>query len=303
MSTTRRIGLSAALAAVLLAVSAAPSPALAAGRSGFYGGGAVRDFLQFVSLQVAPGGRLSAHATLVTMCAPRFGDKLTETVYVRNGRLSAAGAYSDTTSFSDEIEPGVSLVGGLRAQGTVSFSARVLAGGVARGAVRVRSTYTDPNTGAEVARCDTGRIPWQARRPAPDAGTGRTVRQPGTSRGITGQEEPFLMRVARDGRLVRRAGMTVRVGCPSGRGLPLDVVAHRVRIRGGRFGAAGDFTRPFTYPDGDQVVERYTWEFRGHFARRGARGSFELHGTVHRRSDGAHVGSCDTGAIAWRAAR
>jgi hypothetical protein len=302
VSTTRRIALTAALAAVLLAASAAPSPALAPGRSGLYGGGAVRDFLQFVSLRVAPGGRLSAHATLVTKCAPRFGDKLTETVYVRNGRLSAAGAYSDTTSFTDEIEPGVSLVGGLRAQGTVSFSARVLAGGVARGALRVRSTYSDPATGAEVALCDTGRIPWQARRPSPDAGTGRTARQPGTSRGTTGQKEPFLMKVARDGRLVRRAGMTVSVGCPSGMGLPLDVVAHRVRIRRGRFGAAGDFRRPFTYPDGDRVVEHYTWEFRGRFGSRGARGTFQLQGTVHRRSDGAQVGSCDTGAIAWRAA-
>jgi hypothetical protein len=97
--------------------------------------------------------------------------------------------------------------------------------------------------------------------------------------------------------------MTVRVGCPSGIGLPLDVVAHRLRVRRGRFGATDDFRREFTYPDGTPVVERYTWELRGRFGRRGARGSFALHGTMHRRSDGEQIGSCDTGAVAWKAAR
>lgn len=203
---------------------------------------------------------MTAHATLVTKCAPRFGDELTESVSVRSVPLSEDGHYSATTSFSDELEPGVPTVGGLRAEGTIAFSARVLSGGVARGAVRVRSTYSDPATGAELAQCDTGRIAWAARRPAPDAG--RRALQPGTHRGTTGQDEPFLMRVTRDGRFVRRAGLTVRVGCPSGIGLPLDVVAHRVRVRRGRFGAADEFRRPFTYPDGDQVVEQYSWQLR-----------------------------------------
>ena len=272
------------------------------GRSGLYGGGAVRDYLQFVSVRVLPGGRFTAHATLVTSCAPRFGDALTESVSVRNARLSDDGGYSATTSFSDELEPGVPTVGGLRAAGTIDFSVRVLAGGRARGAVRVRSTYTDPSTGAEVSRCDTGRIPWALRRPAPDAGSGRAAPRPRTYFGTTGQDEPFLMRIARSRRLVQRAGMTVRVGCPSGIGLPLDVVAHLVRIRHGRFGAIDEFERRYTYPDGSQVVERYSWKLRGRFGRGGARGSFELHGDVHRRSDGERIGSCDTGALRWRAA-
>jgi hypothetical protein len=108
------------------------------------------------------------------------------------------------------------------------------------------------------------------------------------------------MRVSRGGRLVRRAGMTVRVGCPSGIGLPLDVVAHRVRVRRGRFGATDEFQRPFTYPDGTQVTERYSWKLRGRFGRRGARGTFEMHGVVTRRSNGERLGSCDTGAVVWR---
>ena len=262
----------------------------------------MRDFLQFVSLRVLPGGSFSARATLVTNCSPRFGDALSEKVAVRNVRLSDDGRYSDTSSFSDQLAPGVPTVGGLRAKGTIDLSVRVLAGGRARGMVRVRTVYTDPATGAEISRCDTSRIPWALRRPAPDSGSGRAAApRPRTYRGTTSQDEPFLMRVGRSRRLVQRAGMTVRVGCPSGIGLPLDVVAHLVRIRRGRFAATDEFERPYTYPDGSEVVERYSWKLRGRFGRSGARGTFELHGDVHRRSDNERIGSCDTGAIAWRA--
>ena len=302
MSRALLIALSATLAAAAAASFAPPAgAALPPGRSGLYGGGAVRDYLHFVSVRVLPGGGLSAHATLVTSCAPRFGDALTESVSVRNVRLSDDGRYSGTSSFTDELEPGVPRVGGLRAQGTIDFSTRVLDGGWARGIVRVRTIYTDPASGAELSRCDTGGIRWAARRPAPDAGSGRRAPKPRTYRGTTSQDEPFLMRVTRRGRLVQRAGMTVRVGCPSGIGLPLDVVAHLVRVRRGRFGATDAFERPYTYPDGSAVVERYSWKLRGRFGRRGARGTFELHGDVRRRSDGERIGSCDTGRVDWRA--
>ena len=283
-------------------VSGAAASALAPGRSGLYGGGAVRDFLQFVAVKVLPGGGFSAHATLVTKCAPRFGDELTESVSLRNARLSQARRYGETTSFSDELEPGVPLVGRLHTEGTIRFGVRVLAGGLARGDVRVQSTYSDPDTGREVSRCDTGRIFWNARRPAPGAGLGRPALQPGIHRGTTGQGEPFLMRVIRGGRFVARAGMTVQVGCPSGIGLPLDVVAHRLRVRRGRFGAADGFRRGFTYPSGERVVEHYSWQLQGRFGASGVRGTFNMHGVVRSRS-GERVGSCDTGTIAWRASR
>jgi hypothetical protein len=298
----RKLWLLLLLGAVVLA-SAPPATALPAGRSGLYGGGAVRDYLQFVSVGVRPDGRLTAHATLVTSCSPRFGDSLTETVSVRDARVSPGGSYSARTSFEDDLAPGVPTVGGLRARGTIAFSARVLAGGRAAGAIRVRSVYSDPRTGEEVSRCDTGRIGWVARRPLPDAGEGRVSLQPGTHRGTTEQDQPFLMRVTEDGRLVRRAGLTVRVGCPSGTGLPLDVVAHRARVRRGRFGAGDDFRRPYTYPDGTRVVEHYSWAMRGRFGERGAHGSFELRGVVRQRSDGRKLGSCSTGPLAWRAVR
>jgi hypothetical protein len=170
----RRSCLTAAIAAVALtsAIPASASAALPPGRSGFYGGGAVSDYLQFVSLRVQPGGGLAAHATLVTRCAPRFGDRLTENVSVTSARLDDSGRYSAVTPFSHAVEPGVPGIGGLRAEGTIAFSARVLAGGGARGEIRVLSAV----------------------------------------------------------------------------GLPLDVVAHRARVRRGRFAVAGDFRRPFTLP-------------------------------------------------------
>jgi hypothetical protein len=302
MRGRRATALLAALAAAACA-TAAPAAGAPAGRTGLYGGGAVDDYLQFVSVRVLPNARFRAHATLVTSCAPRFGDTLTESVSVRAARLTDGSAYSATTSFSDDLEPGLQDVGGLHAEGTIAFSVRVLRAGVARGVVRVRSTYTDPATGAEIARCDTGRIRWFARRPPDGAGDGKAPRRAGTQRGTTDQAEPFLMRLTRRGRFVERAGMTVRIGCPSGIGLPLDVVAHRVHVRRGRFGAADGFERAFTYPDGTRVAEHYSWELRGRLGKSGARGTFQMHGVVRRESDGEAVDSCDTGPVAWRAVR
>jgi hypothetical protein len=301
-----RAWLTVILAAAVCAAGAAPAAALSAAAlpartAGTYGGGAVGDYLQFVSLRVQPDRRFAAHATLVTSCAPRFGDSLSESVDVRGARLAEDGRYSATTSFSDELVTGIPGIGGLHAEGTIAFSVRVLPGGVARGLVRVRTTYSDPSSGRVISRCDTGRIAWAARRPSPLAGAGGAHAGPGTERGTTSQDEPFLMRVTRRGRVVDRAGLTVRVGCPSAIGLALDVVAHGLRVRRGRFGATGRFRRSYTYPDGREVVEHYGWELRGRFGRRGARGTFELRGVVRRRSNGERVGSCESGPIAWRA--
>ena len=296
----------AAAVAVLLALSglvAVPAGALPPGRSGLYGGGGVGDYMQFASVRVLPGGTLTAHATLVTRCSPRFGDQLTESITVREVQLGEAGRYSATTSFTDRADPGVPLTGGMYAEGTITFSARVLARGVARGTARVRTAYSRSQGGPVVSRCDTGSITWTARRPPAGTGTGRATLQPGTHRGTTDQGEPFLMRVTDRGRLVRRAGLTAQVDCGSAIGLPLDVVAQRVRVRRGRFGAAGRFTRPYTGSDGERVLEHYRWELHGRFGRQGARGTFELTGVVRRRTDGERIDSCTTGEIGWRAVR
>jgi hypothetical protein len=292
-----------ALASGAPAAAAAEPYALPPARTGLYGGGAVRDYLHFVSLRVRPDGGLTAQATLVTRCAPRFGDHLTEDVSVRGVTLDGDGRYTRATSFTDRVDPGVPLTGGLYARGMISVAARVGANGLARGTVRVRTIYSRRADGPAVSRCDTGSILWTARRPAADAGTGRVRLQPGVHRGTTAQDEPFLMRVTGGGGLVRRAGLAVLVGCRSAVGLPFDVVARNMRVRHGAFGAAGHFARPFTDPHGRRVIERYGWVLRGRFGSRGARGTFELDGVVRRRGDGKRLGSCGTGEIAWRASR
>jgi hypothetical protein len=135
------------MAATVVCAAALPAPTAAAippGRAGLYGGGAVRDYMHFVSLRVQRDGRFSSQATLVTKCTPRFGDTLTESVSVRDQRLSSTGRFSATTTFSDVIAPGIPSVGGLRAEGTIASSIEVRRGGVARGVVRVMTTYSDP---------------------------------------------------------------------------------------------------------------------------------------------------------------
>jgi hypothetical protein len=303
MRAVRSVGLACATAAVLAAALPAPAAAIPPGRAGLYGGGLVRDYMHFVSVRVQRDGRASTRALLVTNCSPRFGDALTESLFEPNQELSPRGRRSATYSFSDLVDPGVATVGGLRADGTVASSVEVRRAGVARGVLRVRTTYSDPNTGKELTRCDTGRVPWAARRPPADAGSGHARVRPGTLRGTTSQDQAFLMRVTDRGRLVRRAGLSVRASCPSAVGLALDVVAHRVEVERGRFGARDRFRRSFTMPDGTELVESYSWTLRGRFGEVGARGGFRMRGTVRRRSDGERTGFCDTGRIAWRAVR
>jgi hypothetical protein len=303
----RRISLSAALVVAALA-SAAPAQAgtpyeLPPARSGVYGGGALLDYLHFVALRVASDGTLTTDAKLVTKCAPKYGDELTESISVKKVQLDASGGYSATTSFSDRVDRGVPLTGGLFAKGTILFSAHVGVDGLARGTARVRTRYSRSEGGAAVSTCDTGSIRWTARRPAADAGRGRSRLQPGTHRGTTADDEPFLMRVTRRGRLVRRAGLTVHVDCPSVTGMALDVVAQRVSVRRGAFSKAGGFELPYTYRNGMRVLERYRWVLHGRFGSRGARGTFALNGVVRRRSNGRPVTSCATGTVAWRASR
>jgi len=283
--------------------SAGPEYPLSPGLQGVYGGGALRDYLHFVSLHVHRGGGLTADATLVTKCAARFGDQLTETISVRDVQLDATGRHSATTSFSERVRRGVPMTGGLFAKGTISFSVHVGDEGLARGTARVRTRYSRTERGPAVSTCDTGSIRWTARRPAVDAGRGRSRLQPGVHRGTTADDEPFLMRVTRGGRLVRRAGLTVHVDCPSSDGMPLDVVAQRARVRHGAFRARGRFEFSYTNRNGRPRVDRYVWVLTGRFGSRGARGTFGLDGVVRRGSDGKRVGFCSTGEIAWRASR
>jgi hypothetical protein len=313
----RRLTIALALAATACvpgdAAATPPVPVTPAGAGlvpGLYGGGALREFVHFVSLRVGRDGHtFDASATLVTSCGPRFGDGLTESIEVDGGDLSDAGRYSASTPFDDRVDPGVPGIGELQAAGSADLTVHVLPGGTASGTARVRTVYRDPATGAEVSRCDTGIVRWRTLVPArsgvPARGgaRGRRTPRPGVLLGTTAQGAPFLMNVAR-GREVQRAGMTFTVSCPSTNGLPLDVVAQAVRISAnGRFEESGGFQRSFTLPDGTAVREAYTWELGGRFGAEGAAGTFRVSGVVRRASDNARIGGCDTGRNGWRASR
>jgi hypothetical protein len=251
---------------------------------GVYGGGALRDHVHFVSFRLSRSRRsFDAHATLVTSCAPRFRDGLTEAIAIEGGSLSGGGRYSGSTPFADLVDAGVPDIGGLRAEGTADLSLHVRAGGTATGTARVRTVYRDPATGAEVSRCDTGAIRWVARVPMRRAGRGRPRPQPGVHFGTTAQGAPFLMKVARRGRSIQRAGMTFTVSCPSANRLPLEIVAQRLPVSAeGRFQEAGTFERSFTLADGTPVRESYAWALSGRLGVEGAAGSFRVSGVVRR---------------------
>jgi hypothetical protein len=303
------------IAAALAVTACVPGEAAATARTdaagvgrvpGLYGGGALlRDFVHFVSLRVGRDGRsFDARATLVTSCAPRFGDGLTESIEVDDGSLAAGGRYRASTPFDDGVAPGVPGIGGLRAVGAADLTVQVRSGGTASGTARVRTVYSDPATGAEVSRCDTGVIPWVTRVPARGGERGRSRPRPGVLLGTTAQDAPFLMKVARRGRAIQRAGMTFTASCPSTNGLPLELVAQGVRIsENGRFEETGSFERGFTLADGTAVREAYTWVLRGRFGGEGAAGSFRVSGVVRLASDDTKVGGCDTGRNPWRASR
>lgn len=305
------------VATTLVAIAALPAEAAAAPKEagasvrpagpepGLYGGGALREFVHFVSLRIGRGGRsFDARATLVTNCAPRFGDGLTESIEVDGGSLSGDGRYSASTPFDDLVDAGVPDIGGLRAVGTADLTVQVRPGGTASGTARVRTVYRDPATGTKVSSCDTGAIPWVTRLPARGAAGGRSRARPGVLFGATAQGAPFLMKVARRGRAIQRAGMTFTVSCPSTNELPLELVAQHVRVSAnGRFEDGGSFERSFTLADGTAVREVYTWALAGRFGAEGAAGSFRVSGVVRRASDDVRLSACDTGRNPWRASR
>lgn len=286
--------------------------------SGLYLGGSSGRFVQLFSLRLnARGTRATQRATLVVRCNgdPSIRsvlDNLTlAQIPVSDGRADGSG------SIDEQIPASVPAVGGLAREGLVTYRIRVGSGGRAAGVLRSRFRLTDPSTGSTRARCDTGRVRWSARIVARDAGRGDPAPAPGSGYfGATAQKLPFVLDVLPGGVAVRPAGMAFRAGCPSLRGLPLDLASNRrmpisrVKRRGrragaagGRFGSAGRFTRRYFSDLLGQVTETYRWRLRGRFGAEGAAGTWRVDGTVVRDADGARVGRCTTGRNRWRAVR
>lgn len=295
--------------ALCVALAAAQPASAGTGATGaqlvptVYGGGAFGRYVQFVSVRLDPSGaRADQFATLTTRCG-RFGAPLFDNVRLTNLPV-AGGRFAGLSRFSETIPVGIPKIGGLARTGTITARSRLGSRGRVTGVIRVQFTLIDPASGDRRASCDTGAIRWTGRVPPARAGRGRPRAPRATSyRGLTVQEQPFVLRTARRGHSVDRAGMTMVVACPSTQGRPLDLVASRMRISHGRFGARRGFRRSFTSPLFGPVRESYSWRLRGRFGSRGAAGTWRVRGVVRRVADNLRVGQCDTGPNRWSGGR
>lgn len=297
------------VAAVLGLAAAAPSaqaqdeerPTPVDARSGIYGGGQLGATGQFVKLTLGRG-RLEAtqRATLTTRCGG-FGAPLVENIRIAPIEVPEDGEYVIESEFSETIPPEVPRVGGLERTGLITGRTRIGRRGGAAGTMRSRFLLRDPSTGEVRARCGTGLIRFNIRIPG-SADRGRPRPRRGASYfGLTGQRQPFLLRVGRGGRTIGSAGMSYSVGCASAVGRSLQITARALAIRRGRFDKRGQFDREYVGPDGVVVRESYRWRLAGRFGTGGATGLWRVIGVARRTDTGELVQECDTQRNRWRA--
>lgn len=279
-----------------------PTPADA--RAGVYGGGQLGRTGQFVKVNLGRG-RLEAsqRATLTTRCSG-FGAPLVENIRIAPIEVPEGGEYVIESEFNETIPPEVPRVGGLERTGLITGRTRLGPRGGASGTMRSRYLLRDPSTGEVRARCGTGLVRFNIRIPGrPDRGRPRP-RRSASYFGLTGQRQPFLLRVAPGGRQIGVAGMAYGVSCASAVGRPLQISARRIAIRrGGRFDKRGNFVREYVGSDGVVVRESYRWRFAGRFGSSGATGLWRVIGVARRSDTGAVVQECDTDRNRWRARR
>lgn len=279
-----------------------PKPAKA--RPGLYGGGQLGRSGQFVKVRLNRG-RLEAaqRATLTSRCRG-FGAPLVENIRITPIEVAEDGEYVIESEFNELIPPQVPRIGGLERTGLLTGRTRIGRRGAAAGTIRSRFVLRDPVTDRVRARCGTGLVRFGARIPGRGAGRGQARPRRGDSYfGLTGQRQPFLLRVARGGGAVASAGMAYRVGCGSALGRPLQITAQRIRIRGGRFERRGRFVREYGTPGVLVVRESYRWRLVGRFGADGAAGFWRVIGVARRTDTGERLESCDTKRNRWRARR
>ncbi|HEX8205139.1 MAG TPA: hypothetical protein VF587_03670 [Solirubrobacteraceae bacterium] len=283
----RRLVLFAAGTALLLAV---PAAVPAAGvKAGSYTGGALREQPALAYVLVKPGAdELDAlvHARaecegydLPLQATASFRD----VAFDEDGVVAARKAIADTAVGPDGRQA--------REEGEATLDLALAPDGTADGFFRLRSTFTDVQTGEQVAQCDTGVVEFSVAGVPKTAGEGR-ARKPkrgGTYLGVV-NAYPLVADVRRSGRIEEMAFL-YRSRCQN---LQRIVFVPTITpSRKGAFRVRGTqqlFTR-------EGSVESVTFRMTGRYGRDGGlRGTLRVQGEL----DGA---SCDTGALAWRAAR
>ena len=282
----RRPILLAAGTALLLAVPAAVPAADV--RSGSYTGGSLREQPALAYLLVAPDGEsLDALVHARAEC-DGYPLPLQATASFRDAALGEDGTATATKQIADtavgpEGEPA-------RENGEATLTVSVDADGTAEGTFRLRSTFTDAQSGEQVAHCDTGVVPFRVMGVPRSAGEGRArkPRRAATFLGVV-NAYPLVADVRRSGRIDSMAFL-YKSRC---QGLQRIVFVPSITpSRRGAFRVRGTqqlFTR-------DGSVERVVFRMTGRYGRDGGlRGTLRVQGEL----DGEE---CDTGEMRWRAA-
>jgi hypothetical protein len=158
----------------------------------------------------------------------------------------------------------------------------------ASGRLKATVSILDSATAAEVATCDTGSLKWSASRAAGRIYGGKTT-----------QDEPVVVRLDRK----RRKVADILVGWQTSTCQPPDfymAIGDRftnLSIRSNRFGEA--FESSYPMDGGGQMA--FAYDVAGTVSRRSIRGTLRV---TLKRADAAGTTdlTCDSGAIAWRAA-
>ncbi len=281
---------------LLIVTTALATPAAAAAvrepTPGPYHGGGLPETGPVLSyLRLAANGRTFEAALTLRATCDAYPVPLQARVAVTDGRLEEDG----TATVVRRIEGDVTGPDGrpAREDGESTVTVRFLPGGRASGTVRLASTFTDAESGQEVARCDTGTLSFRNRiiprvRPR---GTPRIAREGTVLVGVAGVQ-PIVTRVGEDGDLDGLA-FVYRSACQprsDGRGTRRVVFVPEFRVRqDGSFHVRA--TQQLFTPGG---VEQVRIDLRGRYVAGGAiLGSVRLRGEL-TRDDGEAVLTCDS---------
>jgi hypothetical protein len=219
--------------------------------------------------------------------------------------LQATVAFTDraldgdgTATFTKPVTDRATGPGGrpARENGEASVMLEVAPDGRASGVMRLRSTFTDLETGEQVAACDTGAVAFDVVAVRPSAGEGRArrPRRGGTYLGVAGGG-PLVADVRRNGTIDRMAFL-YSSPCLRRAGLAAQRIVFVPRITPGRKGAFRVRGTQQLFV-GDGRSENVVFRMTGRYGRDGG-----LRGTV--RVEGELGGdTCDTLELKWRAAR
>jgi len=290
-----RAGVGGALAALALAAPAlaqAPAPAI-----GNFGGGFVlappKDPLgagnAVLGMRATAGGKLRIEATIPGRCGGG--------TFPAKAKVAADGRFVARGTSRRRPEPG------LRVETTYRVAGMLTASGVDQGTARATTEVRE--RGRETVRCQSGTVPFKARRPRAELGIGTPGAAPNaryygiTSEKRNGQRRGIVLRVSDGGAILTRALYAVTLRCGKlvfpdvldtpRRSLTIDAQGRvKDRVRG------TDRTA--------RTVTRYDERFSGTLGSTGAKGTLSITERTSSRKTGKLLETCRTGSIKWTAA-